>query len=615
MQKTVVLLAGLLLFTLGLGSAVAQPTCSASNPGSVVCQSQATNLQLTDIVAGTQALGPLRANQSVKISLSQIINLPGSTQYVPLTGGSLVGKLTTAPANAGVAGFNLTPGTAPTAPVNGDAWVTTAGLFVQAGGSTLGPLGAGGGVNTGAANALGYYAGTGNTLSALTAAASRVLVTNASSVPSFATTLPAGLTVPGAVLQSATYANTAALPLVTTANTGQFGYVLNCLNGVETGTGGTGCMYTVNAAGSWIALPSLPTQQITIGGQALYLGQATVNHGTGSTLPTWTGTGTSGNCVSQSANGALQDAGVVCGGGSGGNGTVTAGTINQLAWYSASGTAVAGLASVNNAVLVTSGAGVPSLAATLPTGLTLPSPTISNPALTGAGTYVGLTGTGKLISAAATTTQAGFNLLPGVAPTAPANGDIWSTSAGFFIRYNGGTFPVGAGNGTITGLTPTAPLTGGGPAGALGIGCATCLTSTAGGALVATAPLLLNATTSTVSMGSQTKLFIFNADAYTTVANATYSIFLNFPFATGSISSVQATTGGTSSPSFAIGVQVNGVNVATCNALTVSPATPVAATCGANSIVSGNPVTLLLSGTSGAPSGSVIQVNYTASAS
>lgn len=44
---------------------------------------------------------------------------------------------------------------------------------------------------------------------------------------------------------------------------------------------------------------------------------------------------------------------------------------------------------------------------------------------------------GKLNTAAATTNGAGFSILPGVAPTAATNGDIWLTSAGLFAQING----------------------------------------------------------------------------------------------------------------------------------------------------------------------------------
>lgn len=51
--------------------------------------------------------------------------------------GGLVQTIATA---AGSAGLNVPHGTAPSSPVNGDMWTTTAGLFVRINGSTVGPL-------------------------------------------------------------------------------------------------------------------------------------------------------------------------------------------------------------------------------------------------------------------------------------------------------------------------------------------------------------------------------------------------------------------------------------------------------------------------------------------
>ena len=45
----------------------------------------------------------------------------------------------------GAAGLNIGQGVAPTTPVNGDVWITSAGMFAQAGGATAGPFSAGGG--------------------------------------------------------------------------------------------------------------------------------------------------------------------------------------------------------------------------------------------------------------------------------------------------------------------------------------------------------------------------------------------------------------------------------------------------------------------------------------
>lgn len=59
----------------------------------------------------------------------------------PITAGLLQ---TAATATSG-AGVNLSPGTAPTSPNNGDLWITASGLFAQINGSTVGPFGTGGG--------------------------------------------------------------------------------------------------------------------------------------------------------------------------------------------------------------------------------------------------------------------------------------------------------------------------------------------------------------------------------------------------------------------------------------------------------------------------------------
>lgn len=51
----------------------------------------------------------------------------------------------------------------------------------------------------------------------------------------------------------------------------------------------------------------------------------------------------------------------------------------------------------------------------------------------------GATFTGLLTTVASTTTSAGFNLPHGTAPSAPVNGDVWSTTSNIQWRRNGGT--------------------------------------------------------------------------------------------------------------------------------------------------------------------------------
>lgn len=60
--------------------------------------------------------------------------------YVPFNaaGGVLTGRLVTAPPGASTSGFNLTPGSAPASPANGDLWATSVGLYAQINGATIG---------------------------------------------------------------------------------------------------------------------------------------------------------------------------------------------------------------------------------------------------------------------------------------------------------------------------------------------------------------------------------------------------------------------------------------------------------------------------------------------
>lgn len=81
--------------------------------------------------------------QGQKLTPAQWNNLFASKQdtlgYTPLNqaGGSMSGRLVTAAPGASTAGFNLTPGSAPGSPSNGDLWVTSSGVFARVNGSTV----------------------------------------------------------------------------------------------------------------------------------------------------------------------------------------------------------------------------------------------------------------------------------------------------------------------------------------------------------------------------------------------------------------------------------------------------------------------------------------------
>jgi hypothetical protein len=67
----------------------------------------------------------------------------GIQKFILQAGGLSFGasfKLTTSPAVAATAGFRLNPGAAPTTPVDGDMWATSAGIYAQIAGATVGPM-------------------------------------------------------------------------------------------------------------------------------------------------------------------------------------------------------------------------------------------------------------------------------------------------------------------------------------------------------------------------------------------------------------------------------------------------------------------------------------------
>ncbi len=82
-------------------------------------------------VGGGDAFGSgTHADWSIGLTLS-------AGSYLPLAGGTLTGLLIAMASASGGAGFRLSVGTAPTAPINGDVWITATGIFVRVNGVTL----------------------------------------------------------------------------------------------------------------------------------------------------------------------------------------------------------------------------------------------------------------------------------------------------------------------------------------------------------------------------------------------------------------------------------------------------------------------------------------------
>lgn len=88
---------------------------------------------------GTLTLGT-QDTSSLKLVVNNVIQSTISTSSATFTG-----TVVAPAATASLAPLRIPHGTAPSSPTNGDVWTTTAGMYVRVNGSTVGPLGAGGG--------------------------------------------------------------------------------------------------------------------------------------------------------------------------------------------------------------------------------------------------------------------------------------------------------------------------------------------------------------------------------------------------------------------------------------------------------------------------------------
>jgi hypothetical protein len=137
-----------------------------------------------DIIVGSGGGSPVRMGMGAALSALRVNALGSGLEYVVLPKGAdgaiqfrdgddfasdsdlsfdpvakllsirsmtLLGRLVTAATTAGGANVSVPAGTVPTAPEDGDVWMTAAGLFYRCEGVTFGPLGAGDGPDAGAA--------------------------------------------------------------------------------------------------------------------------------------------------------------------------------------------------------------------------------------------------------------------------------------------------------------------------------------------------------------------------------------------------------------------------------------------------------------------------------
>jgi fibronectin-binding autotransporter adhesin len=580
-----------ILLALSVVSGHAQPACLTTAPNAVACQQNGTNLQPSDIVLGQQSVGPSRNNQTVNFTLTQLMSagMPASFATLAASGATTLSSTLTV-TGATTLSSTLAVGGATT--LQGAATIT-------------GNTSIGGTLGAGATTITGTLAASGNSTVGGTLG-----VTGAVTAPSISSSGPSFLIANNGATTS--FGGVAVMKAITTgslpgsATQGSLVWSPDCRNGSESIGAGTGCFSYSNDNGTWVQLSNPSTLQINVAGQSVFLGGTVSGQGNGSRILTSTGTFTPGNAIVTSANGTAIDGGAPPGGGGGGGGTVgNCGSAPAVAYYSVAGTAVTCLSQLASAVLVTNGASTPSFATTLPSALTIPSPTVSSPSITGLATVASETLTGALTTAASVAGGANFFCPQGTAPTSPTNGSIWCTTQGMFGRFNGFTLGPFA---SLTSFSATSPLSYNSGTGAFT--CPTCLTSGSGGALTTSSPLSITGNNLALGTAIQTATLWWPANVSVTndvapIPNETW------PWATGTIDSITYHTSGTSTPSFVVGVQINGVPVTGCTNITVSSSSDTTSTCtAANAVTSGQHVTAVTSGVSGSPFSSVVQVNF-----
>ena len=87
-------------------------------------------------------------NNTTQIATTAFVNAEISNDAVLKAGSTMTGTLVLPQATTSISSVRIPHGTAPSSPTNGDVWTTSLGMYVQVNGTTVGPLGAGGGGDT-----------------------------------------------------------------------------------------------------------------------------------------------------------------------------------------------------------------------------------------------------------------------------------------------------------------------------------------------------------------------------------------------------------------------------------------------------------------------------------
>jgi hypothetical protein len=128
----------------------------------------------------------------------------------------------------------------------------------------------------------------------------------------------------------------------------------------------------------------------------------------------------------------------------------------------------------------------------------------------------GQTFSGKVVTVASSASRAGLSILPGVSPSIPLDGDVWTTNSGIFAQVNGSTYQLNStqtflptAGGTMTGKIQLVASSGG--SASLNLPVGTAPTTSVSGDLYAVSGHVLKYSTGTIE---KTLAFIESANSW-----------------------------------------------------------------------------------------------------
>lgn len=354
---------------------------------------------------------------------------------------SFAGLVTTAASTTTVAGLRIPHGTAPSAPVNGDLWTTTAAVQVRLNGATQSLVN-----GTGAANQMGRWTGT-NTFAGLSSCT--MTTTSGADILVHAAGTSTATTATNAALDSVTFSGIFTTgPVSAIAGTATFSGATNTATVILTGgyfsTTATGTIANAHSvSGSYSNLVATPGGTL---GAINYVGDqglATVTSATNARFAAATLIGTLAGATFNSADTTSV--------------AVAAAVVGAKITHSVVTTNASGTSTIANVygVWVSPGtfssSGGGGLTITNYYGLRIDTLTLSTMTVTNrygvfqADAAATNSFAGLVLTAASVAGNAGLRLPHGTAPSSPVNGDMWTTTAGVFARINGSTVgPFGA---------------------------------------------------------------------------------------------------------------------------------------------------------------------------